>query len=66
MSYLKSEDIKFVEGKYGRPEELATEIVVTGQELERIRRSQHSGRAHDITLFILKGDRLLFIAKHSR
>jgi len=64
MSYLKADDIASVEKKFGKPAELKTEIELSQGEFERVRRSQYNGRAHDITLFIFKGDKMLFIAKH--
>lgn len=64
MSYLDPADIAHVEALFGRPKELSTQISMAKEELLRIRRSQHAGRAHDLTLFIFKGDKMLFIAKH--
>jgi len=64
MSYLRADDIALMEKKYGNPTELETEIEMTPVEFRRVRRSQYNGRAHDITLFIFNGDKLLFIAKH--
>lgn len=64
MSYLKPSDIAEIEKAFGKPQELYTEIEMTSKELLRVRQSQVSGRAHDITLFIFKDDKMLFIAKH--
>jgi ADP-ribose pyrophosphatase YjhB (NUDIX family) len=64
MSYLRAEDIALMEQEYGKPAELETEIEMTSIEMERVRRSQYNGRAHDITLFIFNHDKLLFNAKH--
>ncbi len=63
MSYLTAKDIDLVEREYGKPAELSTRIKTTSKELDKIRKSQIHGRAHDITLFIVKGSQLLFIAK---
>lgn len=64
MSYLKPSDVAEIEEVFGKPLELYTEIEMTPKELLQVRQSQVSGRAHDITLFILKDDKMLFIAKH--
>jgi ADP-ribose pyrophosphatase YjhB (NUDIX family) len=64
LSYLRVKDIERVEKKYGKPVELTTQITATAKELEAVRRSQKHDRAHDITLFIVKANKLLFIAKH--
>lgn len=63
MTYILQEDILEAERQFGKPVELSTKIEATPRELSRIRRSQRRGRAHDITLFIFKGDKLLFISK---
>ncbi|OQX92028.1 MAG: hypothetical protein B6D58_05100 [candidate division Zixibacteria bacterium 4484_95] len=64
MSYLKSSDIAEIEEMFGKPRELYTEVEMTPEELMQVRQSQVSGRAHDITLFIFKDDKMLFTAKH--
>lgn len=64
MSYVTKGDIAAVELKYGEPVHLDTTIEMTPLELKRVRDSQHNGRAHDITVFIFKGNKLLFNAKH--
>ncbi|MCP4584040.1 MAG: NUDIX hydrolase [candidate division Zixibacteria bacterium] len=64
MSYLRADDIASMEDKYGRPAEFETEIEMTPNELDVVRRSQKNGRAHDLTMFIFKGNQFLFIAKH--
>ena len=63
MSYLDKEDIKQVEKIYGHPVELEIKVDTNLKELDRIRRSQKNNRSHDITMFILRGNQLLFIAK---
>lgn len=64
MSYITREAIAFVEQRYGKPVHLETRIEMTPIELKRVRDSQKNGRAHDITLFIFKDNKLLFNAKH--
>jgi ADP-ribose pyrophosphatase YjhB (NUDIX family) len=64
MSYITEKDIGAIERLYGKPPFFEAEIDMTPLEFERLRASQVHGRAHDITLFIFKGDKLLFNAKH--
>jgi ADP-ribose pyrophosphatase YjhB (NUDIX family) len=64
LSYLKPSDIAEIEEVFGIPRELYTDIKMTPRELLRLRQSQVSGRAHDVTLFIFKDDKMLFTAKH--
>ncbi|NLI16102.1 MAG: NUDIX hydrolase [candidate division Zixibacteria bacterium] len=63
MSYITIEDILETERLLGKPVERSVEIPLTEKELRRIRSSQRNGRAHDITVFIFNGNKLLFIAK---
>jgi 8-oxo-dGTP pyrophosphatase MutT (NUDIX family) len=64
MSYLSRTDIEIAERLYGKPRELSVDISVNAKEYAWIKNSQRDGRAHDITIFIAKGDKLIFIAKH--
>ena len=64
MSYITKEELAEVVRKYGEPVHLKTTIEMTPLEIKRVRDSQHNGRAHDITVFIFKGNKLLFNAKH--
>lgn len=63
MSYISADDILETERLLGKPVERSVEIPLTQKELQRIRSSQRNGRAHDITVFIYNGDKMLFIAK---
>lgn len=63
MTFITDEDILATESLLGKPSELSVEIPLTQKELKRIGSSQRKGRAHDITVFIFKGPRMLFIAK---
>lgn len=63
MSFITPEDILETEQLLGKPVERSVEIPLTEKELERIRSSQRDGRAHDITVFIYNGEKMLFIAK---
>jgi ADP-ribose pyrophosphatase YjhB (NUDIX family) len=64
VSYIDAKDIEKMEQLYGKPENLKTTISATTDEINHIRQSQKHGRAHDITLFIFRGEKMLFIAKH--
>ncbi len=48
---------------YGKPDCLSTTQKMTAGELGVVRASMKEGRAHDITLYIKKGDGYIFIAK---
>ncbi len=48
---------------YGKPDCLSTTQKMTAGELAVVRASMKEGRAHDITLYIKKGDGYIFIAK---
>lgn len=63
MSFITAEDILETEILLGKPIERSVEIPLTGKELRRIGSSQRNGRAHDITVFIYNGPKMLFIAK---
>jgi 8-oxo-dGTP pyrophosphatase MutT (NUDIX family) len=48
---------------YGQPEYLTRIQPMTPKELAIVRSSMKNGRAHDITLYIVKDDGFIFIAK---
>jgi len=56
--------IKEVEANYGVPEEFQMQLQTSPEEFTSIRESQREGRSHDLTFFIFKGEKLIFIAKH--
>lgn len=62
--YITPEIIREVELKYGSPEVLAFVYEMRPNEFEMVRRTQKNGRAHDVTLFILAGDKVAVIRKH--
>ncbi len=62
MSFL-SNQVERMEELYGHPDQLSITIETSQSELNRIRDSMHHGRAHDVTMFIRKGDEYIFIAK---
>ena len=65
MSYISRAEIAGIEERYGKPVELRVEFGMGHDEFEFVKATQKQGRAHDITMFIIKDDRLLFIAKHA-
>lgn len=50
---------------YGYPPIVQMIAPVDREEFDFIRSTQHYGRAHDVTMFIFKGQQLLVIAKHN-
>jgi ADP-ribose pyrophosphatase YjhB (NUDIX family) len=50
--------------RYGVPQRRESRFEVPLHEVERIKSSQKSGRNHDVTLYIRKGNQLIVIAKH--
>jgi 8-oxo-dGTP pyrophosphatase MutT (NUDIX family) len=61
--YISAEAISVIERKYGTPEEAHLSYEMTGREFDMVRRSQKHGRAHDVTLFIIKEESLVVIKK---
>ena len=62
--FISEDTIKDLSQKFGRPKEVSFEFDVTEEEYDRIKSSQKNGREHDVTLYILKDDKLIVIAKH--
>jgi ADP-ribose pyrophosphatase YjhB (NUDIX family) len=52
-----------MERQYGTPDHLSTSQEMTQSEFAIVRASMKNGRSHDITMFIVKDDRFIFIAK---
>lgn len=61
--YISSETIAELEKIYGSPEEVKLQYEMTAREFDMVRRSQKHGRAHDVTLFIIEGSRIVVIKK---
>ena len=61
--YISAEAINEIEIKYGTPAEIHLSYEMTLREFEMVRRSQKHGRAHDVTLFILKANNIVVIKK---
>ena len=62
--YVSAGEIRRMEGLYGTPAEERTSIEMPAGEWRVLRRSQVHGRAHDVTLFVLRDGMLAGIAKH--
>ncbi|HLG13526.1 MAG TPA: NUDIX hydrolase [Blastocatellia bacterium] len=61
--YISPEGLIEVEKKFGVPKAVSLTYEMAGREFEMVRRSQKNGRAHDVTLFIIAGDRIVVIRK---
>jgi 8-oxo-dGTP diphosphatase len=61
--YISAEAILDIESKYGTPAEVHLSYEMTEREFDMVRRSQKHGRAHDVTLFILKENSVVVIKK---
>lgn len=61
--YVDEAMIREMEKKFGRPEVLHLTQEITLEEMALVRSSQKHGRAHDITLFIFRGEKLALIRK---
>ena len=61
--YISSEVILDLEKKFGKPEELSFVYEMTELEFGVVRGSQKHGRAHDVTLFIIKDGQIVVIKK---
>ncbi len=63
--YVTRQAVEAMEQRYGVPSELRLTHAITGEEMALVRSSQKHGRAHDVTLFIFRGDQLALIRKPS-
>lgn len=61
--YVSQEVIDSLIILYGKPQLVKFTFSVDDAEYRRIKSSQKSGRRHDFTLYIIKGDRIVVIAK---
>ncbi|GBD00265.1 NADH pyrophosphatase [bacterium HR17] len=55
--------LREVERRYGKPKVVRLRWSITDEDLAMIKASQKDGRAHDVTLFIFRGDKLAVIRK---
>ncbi|MFQ6007461.1 MAG: NUDIX hydrolase [Candidatus Zixiibacteriota bacterium] len=56
--------LKQLTAPYGTPAKTQFVIPVDAAQFERIKSSQKEGRKHDFTLYIIKDDKIVVIAKH--
>ncbi len=63
--YVNESVVKGWEVVYGSPRVFQLGHEVSKEEIEMIIASQKGQRAHDVTFFILEGDKVTVIAKHS-
>jgi ADP-ribose pyrophosphatase YjhB (NUDIX family) len=63
--YILEEALKQLRTLYGTPQRVSFTIPVDAVQFEHIRASQKDGRKHDFTLYIIKDDQIIVIAKHS-
>jgi 8-oxo-dGTP diphosphatase len=61
--YITPEVVRELEEKYGRPSEVILSYEMTPREFGMVRGSQKFGRAHDVTLFIIKDESIVVIKK---
>ena len=62
--FVTDAQIQEMEAKYGHPESRHFTIPTTDREYDRIKASQKDGRNHDFTVYIIKDDKVVVIAKH--
>lgn len=63
--FVKAEEIIRMEHLYGVPDEERITVEMGDREWALLKRTQTRGRAHDVTLYVRRGDDLAVIAKHS-
>ncbi|MCS7264963.1 MAG: NUDIX hydrolase [Armatimonadetes bacterium] len=57
--------LRAVERRYGKPKVVRLRWRINDDDLAMIKASQKDGRAHDVTLFIFRKDKLAVIRKHN-
>lgn len=63
--YVDAATVARLEARYGAPQELQMELTMAEREFALCRRAAERGRAHDVTLFILRGPEIAVIRKWS-
>jgi ADP-ribose pyrophosphatase YjhB (NUDIX family) len=61
--YITTDIIQDIELRYGTPLEIARSYEMKPREFEMVRGSQKNGRAHDVTLFIIRRNEIVVIKK---
>ena len=63
--FVKPDEIARMERLYGRPAEDRVAFEMARKDWGILRGSQVNGRAHDVTVYVRRGDEVAVIAKHS-
>jgi ADP-ribose pyrophosphatase YjhB (NUDIX family) len=61
--YITADIIEAIEVRYGSPIEITRSYEMSPREFDMVHRSQKHGRAHDVTLFITRGNEIVVIKK---
>ncbi len=62
--FITDSTIKSLKNQYGNPKFESFQFEISDREEKIIRGSQKNGRKHDVTLYIIKDDQIIVIAKH--
>ena len=62
--FISKEMIARLAQLYGTPKEWSFDVTVERKEYDRIRASQRKDRRHDFTVYVVKDNRIIVIAKH--
>jgi len=62
--YITEDVIKRLAEQYGQPQSWYASMFCYPDEFEMIRASQKDGRNHDVTVYIMKADKIVVNAKH--
>ncbi|HWC78153.1 MAG TPA: NUDIX hydrolase [Blastocatellia bacterium] len=61
--YITTEIVESIEKLYGSPVEVVRSYEMAAREFDMVRRSQKHGRAHDVTMFIIRDNQVVVIRK---
>ncbi len=61
--YVTTKMLDEIVTRFGNPQHVSFEFTVSEHEFKRIKSSQKHGRKHDITMYILKDNKVVVIAK---
>ena len=64
MAFVSQSQLDEVIERYDEPATRSFRIESTPEEVARIQSSQKNGRNHDVTVYAIKDDRIIVIAKH--
>lgn len=63
--YVSNDMVLRMAAKYGRPESAKFEFPLNEREYNMILKSKAKGRQHDFTIYPMRGDEVVVIAKHN-